>query len=175
EGAYPVAFLSAVKELARDGVLDPGNFRIVFAGYIHPDARREIEGSSLGDTLELAGTVSHKDAVRIMLRSDMLLLFDPGPGAECYVHGKLYEYIATGNWILGLMPRGAARRLLESSGHGISVEANDAAGVRRALAAAVERKDRPETAPGFDLSFYERRRLASRLAGCINEVCGGRR
>lgn len=74
-----------------------GNHRVTFAGDLDPKTVDRISELSLDSLVEASGTVSHFDAMRLMLRSDVLLLFDPEEDGKTYVRGKLYEYLETGS------------------------------------------------------------------------------
>lgn len=169
--SFPVALLCALKTLVDDEIITAESCRVLFVGNVHTDVRRRVEEFGLHDLIELTGAVPHAAAVRIMQRSDLLILFDPAPKAEYYIHGKLYEYLSAGGWILAMVPPGASRNLLERSGHGLIVSPDDTEGIRRAIATVLEKRDRPSTRPDFDLSRYERKRLTSRLAECLDGLC----
>ncbi len=49
------------------------------------------------------------------------------------IPGKLYEYIAHGRPILGALPSGAARELIEAQGFGLVADCGDAGGLARQL------------------------------------------
>jgi len=169
--SYPAALFRALRTLVDDEIINTESCRVLFVGNIHADARRRMEEFGLHDLIELTGAVPHAAAVGIMQRSDLLILFDPAPKAEYYIHGKLYEYLSAGGWILAMVPPGASRNLLECSGHGLIVSPDDTEGIRRAIVTVLERRNRPSTSPDFDLSRYERKRLTSKLAECLDELC----
>jgi glycosyltransferase involved in cell wall biosynthesis len=167
--AYPRGFLDALSGLVREGVIGPRTCTIVFAGALSPETERRVAAYGLGELIARPGPVSHIEALRIMHRSDLLLLYDPNPSGDYYVHGKLYEYLAARRPILGVLPPGAARRLLESSGHAIAVTEDDAGHIRAALLAALGARGR-EVRSDFDISQYEGRHCASRLAGILDTM-----
>jgi glycosyltransferase involved in cell wall biosynthesis len=172
--AFPKGLLDAVAALAREGRLSPRRFRLVFAGSLHPEAARAVASYDLGALVSMTGPVAHIDALRIMARSDLLFLYDPNREARYYVHGKLYEYLAAGKPILGVLPHGAARRLLERSGRGIALVGDDEREVRPAVVEAMSRRDGPAAAhAAFDVSRYEARRLTAALADILEKVCRG--
>jgi hypothetical protein len=121
----------------------------------------------------MTGPVAHIEALRIMLRSDLLFLYDPNREARYYVHGKLYEYLASGRRILGVVPDGAARRLLESSGHAAAVTGDDEKEIRPVLVEALSGRGGASARAGFDVTRYEGARLTSMLEGVLEKVCNG--
>jgi glycosyltransferase involved in cell wall biosynthesis len=169
----PNGLLEAISSLARNGVVSPDTFRLVFAGSMNPDTRRRIAAYDLGGLLSMIGPVGHLDALRIVLRSDLLFLYDPNREARYYVHGKLYEYLASGRPILGVMPDGAARRLLESSGRAVAITADDERGIRPALVEALSGRGAAPLRAGFDIARYESARVTAMLGGVLETVCHG--
>ncbi len=165
--AWPRAFFEAVRSLRDEGALSERTFRVVLAGAMHPAAEREVGGLGLGGIVDRRGPVAHDEALRIMIESDLLLLYDPSPEGRYYIRGKLYEYLAAGAWILGLVPQGASRRLLERSGHGVVVSPDDGDAIRRALTRLVAERSRPISNTGFDLGRFEGAALAAALSGVI--------
>jgi len=171
--AYPKGLLDAVRGLAREGAISPSAFRIVFAGGMNPETERLIARYDLGGLISTTGPVAHVDALRIMLRSDLLLLYDPNREARYYVHGKLYEYLASGRRILGVVPDGAARRLLESSGRAIAITADDDGEIRPVLLEALAGRGGASARAGFDVTRYEGARLTSMLESVLEKVRDG--
>ena len=167
--AYPRAFLDAVADLVREGVLSPRTHRIIFAGGMSPETRRRIAAYGLGKLILMTGPISHIDALRITLRADVLLLYDPGREGNYYVRGKLYEYLASERPILGVLPPGAARGLLERSGHAIAITRDDAREIGHALRSAVAARAAGKRTD-FALSQYEGRHLTSLLAAVLDAV-----
>jgi glycosyltransferase involved in cell wall biosynthesis len=167
--AYPKSFLDAIARLVAEGVFSPRTCRVIFAGGIHPEADRRIAEYNLGGLLVETGPVPHRDALRIMLRSDLLLIYDPDHEGAYYIRGKLYEYLATGRWILGVLPGGATRTLLERSGHAVAVTRDDEMEIGTALRAAFRERHRRAPAD-FAISPYEGRHLTSMLADILDTM-----
>jgi glycosyltransferase involved in cell wall biosynthesis len=166
----PEPLLEALSKLLKRGTLDPEQHKVVFAGATGPAMKSCIGRLKLTDLVYQAGTVSHIDAVRIMMRSNLLVLYDQSERAEYYIRGKLYEYLAAGKRILGIVPPGAARRLLESSGQGIFALPGSSEDIARAITEALDERDDPVPAPGFDIGIYDRERIAERMAGYLDRL-----
>ncbi len=173
ETLLPEEILVALSRLHETGVIERGSFRVVFAGNVDGSAEERIRKAGLEGIVGLAGTVSHFDSLRIIAHSDALILYDRSPSARYYIRGKLYEYLGTGKWIIGIMPPGAGRDLLERSGHGIAVSPEDTNALTEAIADAVTSRRTASTGGRLDLSSYERSRLAVRLAEYLDGLAGG--
>jgi len=164
----PHALLRALAALRCDGEISSRDLRVVFAGRLHPETVREISRHGLEDLVELPGHISHHEATRLMLESDLLLLHDPEGDGETYVRGKLYDYIGSGRPILGMVPEGANRALLERYGHALLALPGDAQAIERALRGFLRGQGVPGVAPGFHAEAYERRRLTGDLADLLD-------
>lgn len=164
----PYVLLDAIKELLEEGVLSAESHRVVFAGDLHAETLEHISRLGLDGLIEAPGIIAHFDAMRLMFRSDLLLLFDPLEDGRTYVRSKLYEYLGSGKPILGIAPDGASRELLARSGRGLLAHPDDPDGVREAMKAMVQKQAAPNPAPDFDLASYERKRIAGDLASLLD-------
>ncbi|MDD4857274.1 MAG: glycosyltransferase [Candidatus Krumholzibacteria bacterium] len=173
EPSFPKGFFDAVASLERAGLVTKRNCRIILAGSMHPEIARAIEAYGLGELISMSGPIAREDALRIVLRSDLLLLYDSGPEAQYYIRGKLYEYIASGAYILAIIPDGATRRLLDRSGRAAAIVSDDEREIRPVLAAAIVERGRPAPRTGFDAGRYEARALTAALAGILDQVRHG--
>ena len=122
----------------------------------------------------LHGYVSHRESIALMRSADLLFLpmqnLAPGRRSST-VPGKTYEYLASGRPILGAVPPGDARDLLERVGHDVCAP-DDVEGMAESIAAAVERHDRQVTRPLAQelVDGFERRVLARQLADLLHAV-----
>ena len=170
----PGAFLSALKGLLDGRAISADKCRVVLAGNLHPETLGRISELGLDGLLETPGVITHLDATRLMMSSDLLLLFDSDEDGQSYVRGKLYEYLGSMKPVLGMVPGGASRELLERSGRGTLVYPDDVEGMRRAIVASLGRPDIPKEAADFDTSLYERKQLTRELAALLDGLAGVR-
>lgn len=170
----PHALLEAMKGLQDKGVISPGNCRFVFAGDLPVVMARRIRELGLTDLVDAVGVISHFDATRLMLVSDLLLLFDPEGDGETYVRSKLYEYLGSGKPILGIVPDGAHKELLKKSGRGLLASPDDPESIQRAVERAIEHRDASTTNPDFDQTNYDRKKLAGELANLLDDLVGAK-
>jgi glycosyltransferase involved in cell wall biosynthesis len=131
----PAALLEALTALRAAGDLPPPDrFRVVLAGALPAQAANLIADAGLSDWVTLPGLIAQVDALRLMQRSDLLLMADPPDGGALYVRGKLYEYLGSGKPILALLPAfSASRALIEQGGAGLVIDAGDSMGLAQAL------------------------------------------
>lgn len=110
-------FLKALAQLDRTML---SNVSIEFFGSIHSSIRDEIGKYHLEEKITCSAYIPHADMIREITNAEMLLLIIPdAPNNAGIVTGKLYEYLATGNFILGIGPvDGDAAAILKQTGCG---------------------------------------------------------
>lgn len=167
EDQTPHALLSAIKCLWDERTLSPERHRIIFAGNLDPRVADRIRELGLEPLIDTPGVISHFDSLRLMLLSDLLLLFDPQGDGKTYVRSKLYEYLSSAKTILGVIPEGASHDLLMKSGRGLLASPNDVAEIAKSMRTAIERRRATFSNDAFDLIAYERRELTRELASLL--------
>jgi len=155
--------------------------RIILAGVPDDATRRQVATAGMMPRIEWTGYLPHTESVALVQGADALFLplHDVAPGRTSLIlPGKTFEYLASGRPVLGCLPDGDARRLVESSPRGYCARPCDAAGIASALSrlhdAWVEgRLDRP--APPAWIARFERRQLAAQLAEFLDRIAGRER
>lgn len=113
------AFLEGLRLCLDRNIGMKRNFRLQFVGDISPSIIKKAEEKIGRENLELVGYVQHAEAVQYMKNADLLLnSFAISDDSSLLVSGKLMEYIATGNPIIGLgHPEGDAALLMKRNPH----------------------------------------------------------
>jgi len=113
----PLNFLLALKKLPRD-VFNTIEFDIY--GSVHPEIRKTIIELGLKKILRINPYLKHKFVVGKILNADLLILLIPAHKKNHgIITGKIFEYLRTGNPILGIGPiEGEAAQILESTNRG---------------------------------------------------------
>ena len=62
------------------------------------------------------GSVSYRESVRLMQTADVLMTIDAPAEYSVFFPSKLVDYIGAGRQLLGIVPPGAAQRIIESCG-----------------------------------------------------------
>lgn len=130
EGAVPKTLLETIgREENRD------RFLLEFTGDVHPQLPRLVTEMGLSEQVRFRDYLPHREALRLMCRSDALLLCIPDvEGIEHHIPGKLFEYLATGRPILLLGPSdGESAAILREEEAGITVPFGNADGMHSAL------------------------------------------
>jgi len=100
------------------------NLYIEFTGDIHPTFIDNISKNNLTEKIIINSNLSHSAYIKKISCADILLLFIPNTiNNNGIVTGKLYEYLATKNYILGIGPvTGDAAKIINYTRSGIMLE-----------------------------------------------------
>ncbi len=119
------------------------------------------------------GYLSHKKAVNQIKKSNLLLLFlEKAENYRGHIPGKLFEYLATGNQILGIGEQGDAQKIVEKTRAGKITP--DAEIFYKILKDAFDDWGKGKTLqPDFqEISQYSRRKLTEKLAEVFHSLIG---
>ncbi len=175
-GRTPVHLLRAIRILRERGDPNVARLRVILVAGDDADTRRCVRESPAGDCVQLTGYVSHPDSVRHIREADALFLPLHGLPAgrrSLIVPGKTYEYLATGRPILGCLPAGDARDLVQRGGRAFCADPCRPTQIAAALAELLAawrggQFERPAPAPW--LARFERRALTQDLARFLEAV-----
>jgi glycosyltransferase involved in cell wall biosynthesis len=124
----------------------------------------------LDDVVESAGYQPHRVSLEFVTGADLLLLV--GGRHRWEETGKIYEYLAAGKPVLGVVePTGAAAHLLRRYDQGRVADRTSPAEVAEQLAGAIaggRQTNAPQPPPW--LGEFERRRLVGRMAGVFDRA-----
>ncbi|MEE9295700.1 MAG: glycosyltransferase [Phycisphaerae bacterium] len=148
-----------------------GRFELRIVGRISGALLRVVEAA--GYRAVLTGYVPHGDAIREMVAADCLLLMNPVVGTNCASvrPAKIYEYLASGRYILHLgVPGGASDEVIAACNGGETILPDPDLICRklrelwtRWLSGRPSRGCSPER-----LAPFTRRELTGRLAGILD-------
>ncbi len=142
---------------------------LVAAGFTPGEAKRR----GLTTSIREVGVLPHREAIALMHSADVLFMNNAeGHRQQIGVPGKLYEYLATGRPVLALTnPDGDAGLVLQHTGGGIAVPADDPGLLYNAVATAC--RQRRLAAPPLNrdaLASFERVNLTRQLAELLDEA-----
>lgn len=158
-------FLSALEALGELGQ----NIQVRFMGGLNSQEQGWLDDHRLAATVMVEPRQPHAQAVEAMVGADFVLLFvGAGQSWQGHYPGKLFEYMASGTPILLVGPTGDSADLVERSGTGVLLPADNLTVIvekLRSLAEDPQRfrrehyRPRPEVIDG-----YRRQALTQRLA-----------
>jgi glycosyltransferase involved in cell wall biosynthesis len=122
----PEPFFQCLKEVLEEHHDMREKMTFVIAGQSHEELIKEmINKFGLKDIVDFKGVVSYKESLRLMVNSDVLLLILPSDENNDHIKNvytqKIFNYLATGKPILGLVPEGIASELIRNFGDSIVV------------------------------------------------------
>jgi len=133
----------ALKELIEEKTELRSALQVFFIGHFARarahHARKLVEELGVKNVVKLVGYVPHKKSLKLMVKSDVLLLLMGSEEAHkeergaLRVPGKVYEYLAAKKPILALIPEGAAADLIKSTKSGVIVPPKDVNSIKQAL------------------------------------------
>jgi glycosyltransferase involved in cell wall biosynthesis len=149
---------------------------LVFLGRRTPAQAAHVESlRSLPCRVETHDYLDHSTALDLLCAADAgCLLLSDVDGADRVVPAKLFEYMASGNPILTIAPRGEVWELLDEYPLANRFLPNDTSGVAQWLAAAVAAKVSPALnadKPPMDLARFDREFQAGQLAKVLSGCC----
>ena len=168
--------VEAVRRIAARAPALAARLEIVIAG------RRTPEQQGLVDELRALpcrvvehAYLHHDQAVRLMCSADALcLLLADLPGAERWVPAKTFEYMATGQPIVAVVPEGELRMLLGEHPPAAVVAPSDADGLESLLTARLrEREPAAANRPHLCRSVHSRVVQAGQLAQLLDGLKAG--
>lgn len=108
---HPEVFIHALKNVVQRHPDTPIKLR--FVGVLAQGIRNTIVQAGLENILEEAGYVPHKESIRYLLQSTILLLVNPvTKDEEMVIPGKVYEYLASRKPIINITKTTAETALL---------------------------------------------------------------
>lgn len=116
KGRDPYAFLVALGELIEEGFFGPTPVAVDFYGKVAVDPVKmndAISKYNLSDIVHFYQAVGRDAYVDLIMNADVLILVQ-APNQAAMIPAKTFDYLATGNEILALLPPGAAADMLAS-------------------------------------------------------------
>lgn len=176
-GNTPRYFLEALEGAIREHPEMAEKTKVFFLGNLTPEEKRMPKIMGLKKQVKVLGLKSHEKAIQICLISSVLLLVDRPTSKErsTYIHGKVFEHLASSKPILALFPqKSACRDFLEKLGVGEIVEPQDIEGIKKKIwelfsewqRGGILRYELTEE----ELAKFERRNLTKKLAGILKDI-----
>jgi len=128
----PRMILKALKELFDDYPSVRNKLKVRFIGRVDPAFLKDFKKFS--DVVEHIPYVPHRESIRYMLNSSVLLLIiDAAPVNQGILTGKLFEYIGAQKLILALAPEGEAANLIRKLNIGKVVQPDNVTEIKKVL------------------------------------------
>ena len=164
--------LSDIKKEEADFANDLALF---LTGNVDASVVHAIGANGLENNLHLSSFVAHHEAVQRMMSADILLFIIPkSERNKLIITGKLFEYLATGNPILGIGPTdGDASVLLQDANRNPLSDYSDKENIKKQLLSAYQKWKNQESnrVEVGDIKRFSRKGLTEQLANKLNKLC----
>lgn len=185
----PESFLYALGKLIAEKKILKDEIQIVFAGTVSSNYQVRLQNLmqelDLEDVIKFPGFVNHKECIKYLINSDLLLLIiESIEGKEqSYkfsgsIPAKMFEYIYAGVPILAIVPPGFEADLIKRSGTGFVAEPNDVDSVKNLLYELYQKYKKDTLKIQLnreEINKYDRKVLTGELAAVFDEVLSGDR
>jgi glycosyltransferase involved in cell wall biosynthesis len=148
--------------------------RVRFVGSVTGiDFRRMAGNCGLSGLVTETGYVPHAESIARLMDSDLLLLLLPSDSSAGVVTGKIFEYLASGIPILGVVPAGEANRLILSDHRNACASPDDPDAIAGTLIRLFDLWKRGSLknipAPPAQAAPYDRKRQSGMLAAVLED------
>jgi glycosyltransferase involved in cell wall biosynthesis len=175
---YPLTFLKALEELSNEIPGFSDNVRVVFCGKVHPDKQKEMKTYKLGNMLEVAGQVTHREALEQLANSNVLLLsFVDKPEFTRIYTTRIFNYLAIDRFILATIPpESHAADLIRKTNSGVVIHPDDVGAIKKRIGELYEEfRYRKKIAVHQNrevLAQFNRFDQTKKLAGILDDLTG---
>ena len=150
------------------------DLELFLTGNVDALVTQSIQFYGLQDNLNLSPFVVHQQAVHRMMSADMLLFVIPkSERNKLIITGKLFEYLATGNLILGIGPvDGDASELLQEANREPLSDYHDKNSIKSQVLAAYQKWKNEESnrVEVGDIKRFSRKGLTEQLVNKLNNI-----
>ena len=112
EDRSPEVFLKAFAHVVKYYPKLKNKIELVFIGVLQSEYRKMIEHFGLKNYVSVLGYLDHKECLKYVVSSDILWLLMKDDKSS---PGKIFEYIASGKKILGLIPDGYIKKIIQEA------------------------------------------------------------
>lgn len=169
----PRNFLKAMADIISERPELRDKIDLQFQGRLNTQHWKWINEFGLTNLVSDFGYVNHKQAVKNLLKADVLwLVVGQKKNPEIISLGKTSEYFATRKPILGLVPDGSARDLLISYRNSFIASPDDVTEIKSKISEIIYKKEEGtfETSPEKVIQSFNRKKLTEKLAHLFNKI-----
>ena len=166
-GRNPKNLWKVLSELVLENRDFDQKLRLQLAGTVSDDILESIKSYGLWDNTELLGYLSHKEALALQRRSQVLLLVEiDSEETRGILPGKLYEYMAAKRPILALGPKlWEANRIISETRSGSTFDHTDEKHLKNVILEWFKQyQENKLQTQSVGVEKYSRKQLAKRLS-----------
>lgn len=163
--------LKAINELIEEGKVPSDKIKVLFVGANTPSDTNFKDDYGI---CEFKGFVSHRVAINYIKSADVLLLLLSKERGENVIPSKTFEYMASGNPILAVIPiNGDLAAIIRETKTGVVVDFDDVLGTKNAFLQfykSWEEKNKQFKPDLEELAKYDQRNLSKKLASLLDDI-----
>jgi hypothetical protein len=168
----PVILWETLSELIKENEAFSKAFKLQLIGVVSDDVIESIEKNGLKKHVDVVGYVSHDDALKFQMKSQLLLLIEiDSEDTKAIIAGKVFEYLISETPILAIGPKDAdVERIITSTNTGTYFNYKQKAELKLQLLTyfeAFQNKNLKVNAIG--LQPYSRKALTEKLSKIIKD------
>lgn len=167
----PEYFLKALAYLQKEQ--DLSRIEVLFIGQFQDIYKQMVNSLGLNQIVKYIGYVPHSQSIAHIKNADVLLLFINDLGAEEVLTGKIFEYLATGNYIFGMVPEGEAASLIKKLNVGTIIEPNSISNIVDGLRTIISLWENNEIKPQLESSAikkFSRKEQTKQLSNILENM-----
>lgn len=168
----PRPFMLALKNVLTAHPDMVKNVKVEFIGSVNSVFREFIASEPvLSSVVRFTEPIPHEKLLQTYGETDVqLLVLAHTAIAPGNLPGKLFEYLASGNFILGTGPSsGDAANILSQTGAGVILERTDTHGIERVIRERYQHWLKGSDGPPRNVERFTRRRLTERLVAVLED------
>ncbi len=171
-GRTPEPIFMAIRKLADEGRIDISKIRVKLVGSCQnidgtPTARL-VNSYGLGSAVEILDTVPYSNALEIVERSHLALLF--APNLRFQIPAKIYDYMGVGTKVLALTDEGAAADFVNSTGIGRAFRSSDISGIMEFISRSFNNQESLSFRKDAIISEFSLKAVTQRLVERLNKI-----
>ncbi len=169
----PETMFRVLKELCQENERFNQKLVIQLSGTVDGTVLASIKENGLWDKLELHDYLTHSESIRMMAKASLLLLLlDKNASMKGRMTGKIFEYLATQNPILGLgYVHADPSVVLNETGAGELIDYDDAKGIREFILSKFrDQENNSRKDISAEIDKYSRESLTRDLAQLLNNL-----
>ncbi|WP_405572195.1 glycosyltransferase family 4 protein [Winogradskyella sp. Asnod2-B02-A] len=168
----PVVLWETLSELIQDDKAFSEAFKLQLIGVVSDDVIESIHQNGLNNHVDVVGYVSHNEALKFQMQSQLLLLIEiDSEDTKAIIPGKVFEYIVSETPILAIGPKDAdVEQIIKSTNTGTYFDYQQKAELKLQILNYFEAfKNKTLTVNAIGLQQYSRKVLTQKLSEIIKQ------
>ncbi|MBV7268056.1 glycosyltransferase [Winogradskyella luteola] len=169
----PKVFWKVLSELITENEVFSKTFQLNLVGLVSDDVMESIYQNGLKDHLNIVGYVSHDEAIKFQMQSQLLLLIEiDSEDTKAIIPGKVFEYLISETPILAIGPENSdVEHIIKSTHTGTYFNYNDKGQLKTQVLKYFEAyQNNNLSVMAIGLQPYSRKALTEKLSKRINSL-----